>query len=71
MKIALILVSLAALGGGAYYLIKAGKLVAEPTFGAGTPANIPQAPTLLKRPLNGSEMAAAVKIATRVPVMFV
>jgi hypothetical protein len=70
MKIALILVSLAALGGGAYYLIKAGKLVAEPTFGSGAPAKA-QAPVLLHKPLNGAQMAEAVKIALRVPVMFV
>jgi hypothetical protein len=36
-KTALILIGLAALGGGAYYLYKTGALVATPTFGQGTP----------------------------------
>jgi hypothetical protein len=70
MKVALILISLAALGGGAWYLVKAGKLVAEPTFGAGTPGV--QAPTrLIKLPVNSEQMLAATKIAMKVPVMFV
>jgi hypothetical protein len=69
MKFALILVSLAALGGGAYYLYRAGNIVAEPMFGAGAPTA--QAPMLLKTPINTEQMMAAVKIATRTPILFV
>jgi len=68
MKIALILVSLAALGGGAYYLVKAGKLVAEPSFGSSAPTPPVK---LIKMPTTGAQLAAAVRLGAKVPILFV
>jgi hypothetical protein len=70
MKLALVLVGLAALGGGAYYLIKAGKLVAEPTFGEGTPVSASVPVVKMKAPVNMDQLRATITMARSVPVMF-